>query len=300
MSNNQNITSEDGATSGFLNSDSNIRLGVGGLMSEKFSNINPIYGSESSRFRLYTAVRYGKMFILKGVGHRYVNDSLCQALLAKEFELGISLDHPYIRRTIGFENIEGIGNVIVLEYIDGVSLGDALEKRLINRGQIKRILRDIADTLEYLENRQILHRDIKPANILLTHSGFHVKLIDFSHADSESYVMFKDAAGTNRYIAPELLDGSASPSVKSDVYSFGMLAKDLADYSGDDGLEEIAKRCCSPNPDSRPGSFSDALKLSPLYSIRSGVKRFLYSKVLTILLLISLLALWFYIIKSLL
>lgn len=300
MSNKQNITSEDGATSGFLTSDSNIRLGVGGLMSEKFSNINPIYGSDSSRFRLYTAVRYGKMFILKGVGHRYVNDSLCQALLAKEFELGITLDHPNIRRTIGFENIDGIGNVIVLEFIDGVSLGDALEKRLLRDEDIWRILREIADTLDYLENRQILHRDIKPANILLTHSGFHVKLIDFSHADSESYVMLKDAAGTNRYIAPELLDGSASPSVKSDMYSFGMVAGDLARYSGNDSLSEIARKCCASDPEARPDSFPAAIKLSGLSSIRSMARRLSRSLYLTVFLLLALLAIWFYILKFLL
>ena len=76
---------------------------------------------------------------------------------------------------------------------------------------------------------------------MLTYSGQRVKLIDFSHSDSESFVILKTAVSTNKYIAPELLDGVAQPSVKSDIYSFGVIVKALARISDDSELMRVAK-----------------------------------------------------------
>lgn len=272
-----------------------MRVNVGGLMSEKYSIITLIHGSDSSHFVLYSAIRYGKRYILKGISQKYQSDPLYQALLAKEFDLGLSLDHPNIRRTIGFEHIDGIGNVIVLEYVDGVSLEDAVREKRLNPESGMSVLRQVAEALEYLERRQVLHRDIKPANIMLTYSGMYAKLIDFSHADADSYVMLKNPAGTNRYIAPEIIGNSATPSVRTDIYSFGMLAKDVAESVGNDSLKEIAFRCCNVNPQRRPGSFSGILTPSAKNRILSSLKNLFASKILTLFLFLTLIAIWIYI-----
>ncbi|MCM1491282.1 MAG: protein kinase [Muribaculum sp.] len=294
MSNTSNSDREE-YQSGFITSGDDMRVNVGGLMSEKYSNITLIHGSDSSHFVLYSAIRYGKRYILKGISQKYQSDPLYQALLAKEFEIGISLDHPNIRRTIGFEHIDEIGNVIVLEYVDGESLEDAIREKRLNPESGMSVLGQVADALEYLERRQVLHRDIKPANIMLTHSGMYAKLIDFSHADAESYVMLKDPAGTNRYIAPEIIADCVIPSVKTDIYSFGMVAGDVAETIGDSSLMEIAKRCCNVNPRLRPDSFSGILVPYVKNRFLSALKSVLASKILTLILSLTLIAIWIYI-----
>lgn len=118
-------------------------------------------GRSQAPFRLSSAIRYGKRYVLKSINSKFTNDSLYQVLLAKEFELGINVDHPNIRRTIAFEHIDGIGNAIVLEYVDGETLDEAMMKSHLNPEQVRPIVAQIADALDYLHCRQILHRDIK-------------------------------------------------------------------------------------------------------------------------------------------
>lgn len=78
-----------------------------------------------------------------------------------------------------------------------------------------------------------LHRDIKPENMLLARvadvRGWRVKLADFGLAGSPHPVtgkMTRSGAGTDGYIAPEVLAGAEfHPS--ADVYSLGIVAVEL-------------------------------------------------------------------------
>ena len=146
--------SED--TSQFI-SGPEIKIEVGGLMTEKYSNITPVQTSGNSPFVLHTATRYGKRYMLKSIRGEYASDTLYQVVLAKEFELGINADHNCIRRTIGLEHIDGLGNTIVLEYIDGENLDQAIARNHIHPKQFRNILSQLADALDYLHCRQILH-----------------------------------------------------------------------------------------------------------------------------------------------
>lgn len=225
-------------------------------LNESYSNISMMYESPSGPMVLYTAVRYGKRYILKGLKEDYRNDPVYNLVLRKEFEIGISIDQPCIRRTVGFEEIPGIGRVIVLEYIDGITLDKAIKEGRINTSNAHRVASQLAAALSYLHSRQIIHRDLKPGNILITYTGNDVKLIDMSLADSESYLILKDPAGTKNYMAPELFEPQARPSVTSDIYSFGLIVKRLATIGNDPQLRKIAEQCMVENPAKRPQSLS--------------------------------------------
>lgn len=294
---NNKVTEISDDTSQFI-SGKDIKIEVGGLMSEIYSNITPLRNSGNSPFSLHTATRYGKRYLLKSIRPEYAADTLYQVALAKEFELGINADHNCIRRTIGFEHIDGLGNTIVLEYIDGENLDQAIARNHIHPKQFRYILEQLADALDYLHCRQILHRDIKPANILITYSRHQVKLIDFSHSDSDSFVILKNAAGSERYIAPELKDGNTPPSVRSDIYSFGVIAKAMAVIAGDHVLMDIARRCCATNPDARPESFAAIFETSAKSRLVNRTINILESRVLTLILVISLIAIWLFILFS--
>lgn len=71
-----------------------------------------------------------------------------------------------------------------------------------------------------------MHRDLKPSNIMITRNGQHVKLIDFGLADTDNYAVFKQPAGTDGYIAPEQLSGSATDG-RNDIYSIGVILEQM-------------------------------------------------------------------------
>ena len=87
-----------------------------------------------------------------------------------------------------------------------------------------------------------MHRDLKPENILITGNGENVKLIDFGLADSDSYAVLKQPAGTIGYMAPEQAQ-VAKADVRNDIYSLGVIMKQM-----DLGYRyrRIANRCAAP------------------------------------------------------
>ena len=124
---NQPDISESSSYLGNIDADSQVDFS--GLFSRQFSNVSPLYSSNHGPAEIYTATRYGKRYVLKGLKEQFRNDPIYELAFAKEFEIGISLEHPNIRRTISLENVEGVGKVIVLEYVDGCSLETLISNR---------------------------------------------------------------------------------------------------------------------------------------------------------------------------
>lgn len=243
-------------------------------LTDRFSDIKLLYESSNSPVRLHTATRYGRRYILKSLNGGWVQtdlnsaqapqETLYHTALRKEFEIGIGLEHPNIRRTIGFEQVDGIGDAIVMEYIDGLSLEEAIAQRRITNENIREICIGIAKGLEYLHSKQVIHRDLKPSNILLTHGGNVVKIIDFSLADGGDYTIIKMPGGTRGWMAPEQQRADAVATVEGDIYSFGRIMADMVKSAGGDApLERLAARCCNADPERRPHSVSQ-LRLTDL------------------------------------
>ncbi len=114
---------------------------------------------------------------------------------------------------------------IVMQYIEGESLGD----RLAREGKIPipeaiRIAVETARGLSVAHEKSIVHRDIKPANILLTPDGA-VKIADFGLAcqgeeDSDT-TDGAEVMGTPAYMSPEQIDGRTVDH-RTDLYALGV------------------------------------------------------------------------------
>ncbi|MDE7136324.1 MAG: protein kinase family protein [Muribaculaceae bacterium] len=176
-------------------------------------------------FAIYTAMRYGRKFLIKSLDTPYRDLPEWQRLLFKEFELGVRLDHPGIARTVAWENVPAVGESIVMEYVDGIELRDWLKTpKGRERKERREVLRQIADSLAYIHSKGISHRDLKPDNILVTHNGNNVKIIDFGLGDGDDFTVYKRAAGTKRFGAPEQQgQEAAETSMNADIYSFGKI-----------------------------------------------------------------------------
>ncbi len=129
---------------------------------------------------------------------------------------------------------------IFMEYIDGLTLDDAVEHGFINTMRKKlSILERVADIVSTAHelDQVVLHRDIKPANVMLRSpvygdEDFDVVVLDFDlswHVGSHELSVAHNAR-MQGYAAPEQVkNGDAVPSVKTrniavDSFGFGMLA----------------------------------------------------------------------------
>ncbi len=234
---------EDSPTSGFVEDTF--------PQEDSFKELESIYISHSGYTRLFKGVRFGKFHILKTLKEEYRNIEFYEQALRKEFSIGYGLDHPNICRTIGWENIPGIGNCILLEYIDGCNLRDLKEKYTLTPTTARKILEEICQALQYLHNRQIVHRDLKPENVVITYNGLNVKLIDFGLSDCDDYSLLKQPAGTRYYMAPEATQPGYIPNHLSDIYSLGILIGELALQLKDRQLSALSRRCTRRKPEQR-------------------------------------------------
>ena len=234
---------EDSFTSGF----------VGGSLptySDSFSHIEEWSVSATGYSRILRAERNGKWHVLKTLKSEFAGNAAYVSLLAKEFEIGYSLDHPNLCRVLGWDRIADYGECIVMEYIDGETLDQWVAHHTVRAAEAHRLLCELCAGLDYLHRRQIVHRDLKPGNILVTHNGAHVKIIDFGFADKDNYTIFKQPAGTKHYASPEQLQGEKIDG-RSDLYAVGILIRELFGGPPPRKYRRIANRCTRRDPQDR-------------------------------------------------
>lgn len=260
MGNSGNVSEEkeNRLTSGFttnLAEEMNDTDGMAGR--NGFRNIKPFYVSASGHARLFTATRYGKRYMLKCLKEDFLYTPVYQQVQNKEFEIGVQLEHPNICRTVGLEQVDGLGQAIVLEFVDGDNLQSLIDRKLLTPQLAKRISGQLMDALEYMHNKQIIHRDLKPSNIMVTHKGRNVKVIDFGLSDSDSFCVLKNPAGTSGYIAPEQLlpDSTSEPS--ADIYSLGCVFGEMSKVARCRKLKTLATLCTVRDINRRPKSIGE-------------------------------------------
>ncbi len=142
---------------------------------------------------------------------------------------------------------------LVMEYLDGQTLAERLEKGALPLDQLLKVGTEIALALDKAHRQGIIHRDLKPANIMLTKAG--AKLMDFGLAKPEMTItpgamgpltpstptmniasltsatspltQRGSIVGTYQYIAPEVLQG-AEADARSDIFGFGCILYEMA------------------------------------------------------------------------
>lgn len=195
--------------------------------------------------RLFKAQRNGQWFTLKTLKPEVANDPVYQGMLEKEFDLMMQLNHPNIVRVYSREEISGVALGIVMEYVDGRTLGEFLSENP-SRSVRESVARQLLEAIGYCHGKQIIHRDLKPSNVLVTYNGNRVKLIDFGLSDSDSYAVLKEQAYTKAYAAPEQLAGEEVDN-RTDLYAFGLILKQLIPNR----YGRVVRKCLQPRKEKR-------------------------------------------------
>jgi serine/threonine protein kinase len=141
---------------------------------------------------------------------------------AQEFGVARLLDHPNLVRVLKYGHSDGTP-YIAMEYIDGVSLGDRIDRDgPLSEAEALGVITQVGTVLHAAHKRKIIHRDVKPDNILLTTDG-RAKLTDLGLAkDVEADLDLTRpmrGLGTPFYIAPEQFTDAKHVDGRCDVYS---------------------------------------------------------------------------------
>ncbi len=147
----------------------------------------------------------------------------------REANLLSQLDHPNIVK-VSDNFKDQTRRYLVMDYIDGDTLEDKVEKspsKKLGEAEIIRIAIEVVEALEYLHGikpNPIIYRDLKPSNVMITPDG-RVKLIDFGIArfvppKAMTGMTIKGTMiGTPPYASPEQYLGRFD--ARSDLYSLG-------------------------------------------------------------------------------
>ncbi len=149
------------------------------------------------------------------------------------------LKHRAIVQVYDLERLRGEW-AIVMEYVDGIQLGDLIELARVPVRQALAIVEEVADALHtayhfepHGQALHLLHRDIKPSNVMLTRGG-SIKVLDFGIARANFEARESQTAGfligTQSYMSPEHLDfddETIQVGAASDIYGLGAVLFEL-------------------------------------------------------------------------
>ncbi len=150
----------------------------------------------------------------------------------REIQMAARLQHPHIVPLLAAGAKDGL-----LYYTMPRIEGETLRSRILRSGELPvgeciRILRDVADALEYAHAHGVVHRDIKPENVLV--SGHHALVTDFGVAKALSAATGQSnltsigvALGTPTYMSPEQATADPMTDHRTDIYALGVLGYEL-------------------------------------------------------------------------
>ena len=199
------------------------------------------------------------------------------------------LSHPNIVKVYDVSFGDMI-QYIVMEYIDGITLKEYIERQgIIEWKDVLHLVTQVLRALQHAHESGIVHRDIKPQNIMLLQDGT-IKVTDFGIArfsDKATRTMTDQAIGSVHYIAPEQARGDITDG-KTDIYSVGVMLYEMLTgklpFEGDSavtvalmqlqstpkmprevnpsipvGLEQITMRAMAKKPEQRYTSAAEML-----------------------------------------
>ncbi len=160
-----------------------------------------------------TDTRLERTVAIKVLPAHVASDPERKQRFEREAKTVAALSHPHICPVFDVGR-EGETDFLVMEYLEGETLAERLQKGALPLDLALRYAIEIADALDKAHRQGVTHRDLKPANIMLTKAG--AKLLDFGLAkltptgpQSDASTKLADALteqgtilGTFQYMAP--------------------------------------------------------------------------------------------------
>ena len=133
------------------------------------------------------------------------------------------LHHPRIVGLRGVGQTAGGSFFIVMDLVDGLSLAEVAQTRVVTPAEVVGWTVELCEALEHAHDQRVGHCDLKPANLLLGRDG-SIRVSDFGLARSLDAATPGAARleGTAPFMAPEQVSDRWGPiDQRTDVYGVG-------------------------------------------------------------------------------
>ena len=131
--------------------------------------------------------------------------------------------HPQIPELLSFTIHEG-KQYLIQEFIDGETLEQELRRvGAFSEQQVRDVLVEVLQILEFVHSKSVIHRDISPDNIIRRRSDKKLVLVDFGaakHATATLLAKTGTGIGKPSYGAPEQILGKSV--FQSDLFGLGV------------------------------------------------------------------------------
>lgn len=260
------------------------------VLGGRYRVLKPLGAGGSAEVYLAEQLSLKRKVALKVITRKGPVQPDAHARFKREALIHSSIDHPSVVRILDFETDGPEGTVVVLEYVEGTRLDEAITGRKMDPLRAGRLLLQLAEGLAAIHAKGVVHRDFKAENVMLSEgaTGTQARILDFGLArlfdadlpegDGRSFVSNVGmTAATPAYAAPEQLRG-LPPDPRTDVYGFGITAyfmltgalpfngPELHDFLEQhtnqkppslwgkvpDELAELIERCLAKDPAKRP------------------------------------------------
>ena len=204
-----------------------------------------------------------RVVAVKRLADNLAHDRSFRDRFLREAQLAAPLSHPNVVRVYDFGHDPDGRPFIVMEYVEGGSLAEALARDgALSPARVVAVARDCCAGLAYAHAAGLVHRDLKPQNLLLD-PDCRVKIADFGIArtlDGTSLTLTGSVLGTAGYLAPEQAGGE-QVTAAADIYGLGVTLHQLATGTMPgpeasqplpDPLRGVVARCLDPDPARRP------------------------------------------------
>jgi eukaryotic-like serine/threonine-protein kinase len=149
-----------------------------------------------------------------------------------EGAIAITMRHPLVVETHEHGMTTDGRHYIVMEFVKGPGLHQILYNRdpCIEGSRLK-LVRQMAEALEYVHRQEYIHRDVCPRNFIYDTETGNVKLIDFglSLPARREFMQPGNRTGTPLYMAPEVVRRRWTDQ-RLDIFAMGVSAYQICTY----------------------------------------------------------------------
>lgn len=201
-------------------------LRIGMVVENRYKILREIGRGGTSCVYLAENIRLHNYWAIKEVyKNRIIENENKSSMLIAESNILTRLRHPGLPSIVDIINTP-YSDLIVMEYIEGVSLDKILSQRgVCSEKDVLKWAQQLCDVLSFLHSQQppIIYRDMKPANVMLKPDG-NIVLIDFGMAREFNKRSLHDTTylGTHGYAAPEQYNDKCQSDARTDIYSLGV------------------------------------------------------------------------------